>query len=283
MPGRPSVWIHELSWDEVEEHLRGDDVALVPIGATEQHGRHAPLLLDTGWAVTVAQAAAELAGCLVAPPLHYGWSHGHMAFPGTIGLRAETLTAVAIEVGECLVRHGFRRVLFVNGNRVANLAPLEIAAVKLRLGTGAVTGVADTGLLARTAVGGLAEGGPGTLGHAGESETAMVLAYYPHLVDMARDAGGFTDVATPAESGRVRHGHLSLDPRLDGDSVLLPHLPEEFRARTEARHGVAGDASRATAEKGRAMVAAIARRLAEVIAEVRAMPVAALRMPPVVG
>jgi creatinine amidohydrolase len=68
MPGRPSVWIHELSWDEVGAYLRGDDVALVPIGATEQHGHHAPLLLDTGWAVAAAEEAARRAACLAAPP-----------------------------------------------------------------------------------------------------------------------------------------------------------------------------------------------------------------------
>jgi creatinine amidohydrolase len=77
MPGRPSVWLHELSWDEVDAHLAQDDVALVPIGATEQHGHFAPLLLDTGWAVSVAEEAAKRAGCLVAPPLHYGFARPH--------------------------------------------------------------------------------------------------------------------------------------------------------------------------------------------------------------
>jgi creatinine amidohydrolase len=282
MPGRPSVWIHELSWDEIAAHLGGSDVALVPIGATEQHGRHAPLLLDTGWASIVSEEAAKLADCLVAPPMHYGWSHGHMAFPGTIGLSAETLTAVALEIGLCLVRHGFRRVLYVNGNRMANLAPMEIAAVKLRLQTGAITGVADCGLLARTAVAALTEGPPGTLGHAGESETSMVMAYYPHLVDLSRDEGRYVPAKTQAETGRPRIGHWTLDPRQDGDSVMLPHLPEEFRAKTEARHGVNGDASFASAEKGRAMVGAIAARLAEVVADIRKHHVE-VRIPPVVA
>jgi creatinine amidohydrolase len=192
MPGRPSVWIHELSWNEIAAQLQADDVALVPIDATEQHGHHAPLLLDTGWASVVAEEAAKRAGCLVAPPLHYGWSHGHMAFPGTVGLKAETLTAVAVDIGESLLRHGFRRIVLVNGNRMANLAPMEIAAVKLRMATGALVAVADCGLLAREAVGSLAEGAPGTLGHAGESETALVLAYYAHLTDMSRAPGGFS-------------------------------------------------------------------------------------------
>lgn len=280
MPGRPSVWIHELSWDEVAAQLARDDVALVPIGATEQHGHHAPLLLDTGWASVVAEQAARIADCLVAPPLHYGWSHGHMAFPGTIGLRAETLTAVAVDIGECLIRHGFRRIVLVNGNRIANLPPLEIAAVKLRMGTGALVGVADCGLIAREAVAGMVDGGPGTIGHAGETETAMVLACYPQLVDMARAPGGF--VAGAVGTGTLRHGHHALDPRLDGDSIYLPHLPEEFRARTEARQGVTGDESLATAEKGRAMVGAIAARLGEFIAELRRRPVE-IRVPPVVA
>lgn len=279
MPGRPSVWMHELSWDEIAAQLARDDVALLPIGATEQHGHHAPLLLDTGWACVVAEEAAKAAGCLVAPPLHYGWSHGHMAFPGTLGLRAETLTAVAVEIGECLVRHGFRRVVLLNGNRRANLAPMEIAAVKLRIATGALVTVADCGLLAREAVARIAEGAPGTLDHAGESETSMVLAYYPHLVDMARAPGGFV---AQAKGAKPRSGHATLDPRLDGDSYYLPHLPEEYRARTAARQGVVGDDSLASAEKGRAMVGAIAARLAELVGTLRGMEVS-VRVPPVVA
>jgi creatinine amidohydrolase len=282
MPGRPSVWLHELSWDEVDAHLAQDDVALVPVGATEQHGHFAPLLLDTGWAVSVAEEAAKRAGCLVAPPLHYGWSHGHMAYAGCVGLRAETLTAVAIDIGESLLHHGFRRIVLVNGNRSANLAPMEIAAVKLRLSTGALVAVADCGQIARDAVAALSEGGPNTNGHAGESETSMVLAYYPHLTDLSRAPGGFVPARPPRESGRLRRGHTAVDPRMDGESVFVPALPEEFRARTEARQGADGDPTRATAAKGRAMVGAIAGRVAELVAELRGMKVE-VRRPPAVG
>lgn len=282
MPGRPSVWLHELSWDEVEAHLAADDVALVPIGATEQHGHFAPLLLDTGWAIAVAQEAARRAGCLVAPPLHYGWSHGHMAYPGCVGLRAETLTAVAIDIAESLLHGGFRRVVFVNGNRSANLPPLEIAAVKLRLATGAPVAVADCGQLARDAVAALSEGGVNTNGHAGESEISMVLAYWPELTDLSRAPAGFVPGASPRESGRLRRGHTAVDPRMEGDSVFVPATPEEFRARTAARQGVDGDPTLATAEKGRAMVGAIAARLAEFVGELRGMR-AEVRRPGAVG
>ncbi len=97
MTGRPSVWFPELSWDAIAACLSGDGVTLMPIDATEQHGHFASTMLDTAWVITVAEEAAQRAGCLFAPPLRYGWSSGHMAYLGYIGLRAETLTAVAID------------------------------------------------------------------------------------------------------------------------------------------------------------------------------------------
>jgi creatinine amidohydrolase/Fe(II)-dependent formamide hydrolase-like protein len=63
----PSCWLHELAWPEVEAHLKGSDLALVPIGATEQHGPHLPLLVDSGWAIAAAEGAALKAGVLAAP------------------------------------------------------------------------------------------------------------------------------------------------------------------------------------------------------------------------
>lgn len=274
-----SRWIHELTWDVIKDHLDRDDVVLVPIGATEQHGRHAPLLLDTGWAIAASEAAAALAGCLIAPPLHYGWSYGHMAFPGTVGLTAETLTRVALEIGEALVRHGFRRVIYVNGNRMANLAPMEIAAVRLRLETGAFVAVADCGLIARADIAALSDGPPGTLGHAGESETALVLARYPHLTDMALSP---PDRVPGSVHSGLREGHHTLDSRLEGNAWFVARDPEEFRRQTEARDGVVGDARLATAEKGEAMVQAIGRRIAEGIEEARRRQVD-VRVPPVRG
>jgi creatinine amidohydrolase len=205
-----------------------------------------------------------------------------MAYPGCIGLRAETLTAVAIDIAESLLHHGFRRIVLVNGNRSANLAPMEIAAVKLRLSTGALVAVADCGQIARDAVAALSDGPPATNGHAGESETSLVLAYHAHLVDMSRAPGGFVPGDLPRESGRLRRGHTAVDPRQDGDSVFLPATPEEFRRRSEARQGVDGEPLLASAEKGRAMVGAIAQRLAGFVTELRAMPVK-VRRPPAVG
>lgn len=272
-----SNWLHELAWDEVRDRIKRSDVVLVPIGATEQHGRHAPLMLDTGWAIQASEAAASITDCLIAPPLHFGWSYGHMAFPGTVGLTAATLTQVAVEIGECLVRHGFKRIVFVNGNRQANLPPLEIAAARLQLETGAFVAVADCGLVARNDVFDLAEGPAGTLGHAGESETSMILAFYPHLTNM--------DLAPPdppeEDPNRgLRPSHLTLDPRLESNSWFVPRDPQAFFDQTRSRDGVVGHARLATAEKGRAMVQAIGRRIAEGIDAARSRQLD-IRVPPI--
>ena len=74
-----SCWIQELTWGRIRSHLAQDDVVLVPVGATEQHGDHTPLMVDTGWAIAVAEGAAQKANALVAPPMHFGWSSHPLA------------------------------------------------------------------------------------------------------------------------------------------------------------------------------------------------------------
>ncbi|WZB63461.1 creatininase family protein [Achromobacter xylosoxidans] len=168
-----SPWLHERSWTSVQEYLKHDDLILVPIGATEQHGRHTPLMVDTGWAIAVAEGAALATGTLVAPPQHVGWSPHHLAYCGALTFRPETLISVMVDIGESLIHHGFRKIVFVNGNRIANLPPMEIAAAKLRFSTGAYVSVVDAGLIARREVGEICQAGEN--GHGGDSETSFML------------------------------------------------------------------------------------------------------------
>ncbi len=111
-----SPWLHERSWTSVKTYLEQNDIVLVPVGATEQHGPHAPLMLDTGWAIGVSEAVARRTNTLAAPTLHYGWSSGHMGFPGAVTLTSETLTTVLVEICQSLMVHGFRKFILVNGD-----------------------------------------------------------------------------------------------------------------------------------------------------------------------
>lgn len=109
---------------EVGKYLEHRRTVLVPIGSLEQHGEAAPLACDTILPVRLCAAAGEITGTAVAPAITFGHSPNHMAFPGTVTLRASTLSALVRDVAESLCSHGFRSVLFVSGHG-GNREPVE--------------------------------------------------------------------------------------------------------------------------------------------------------------
>lgn len=106
----------KLSWEQIQEYLARDDRVILPIGATEQHGRHLGVGADYLIAEAIAREIGEQTRVLVAPALAYGMSHSHMEFAGTVSLSPTTLIAVLNDILQSLYRHGFRRVLIVNGH-----------------------------------------------------------------------------------------------------------------------------------------------------------------------
>ena len=107
--------IAEMDWQMVEDWVRHDDRAVLPIGSTEQHGGLS-LLTDAILAERIAVEAAEPAGVPVFPALPFGVAPAFAAFPGSVTLRVETLAAVMRDLLDSLKRSGFRRVLVVNGH-----------------------------------------------------------------------------------------------------------------------------------------------------------------------
>jgi len=121
--------MQDLTWEDVAAYLRHGDIVLFPIGATEQHGPAGPLGVDSFVCNDLAEDVARRTNTLCAPPLWYGDSTHHMAFPGTITLRTETEVAVCSDVYRSLARHGFRKIITINGNKSANMPGL-LAATK---------------------------------------------------------------------------------------------------------------------------------------------------------
>ena len=122
-----------MSWVEAKEYLARDDRVILPLGATEEHGRHLGLGTDHIEAEAIALGVADQTGVAVAPTLNYGMSHSLLGFAGTLSLRPTTLMAVLEDLFRSLYRHGFRRVLVVNGhggNTAALTSTVQTLAVE---------------------------------------------------------------------------------------------------------------------------------------------------------
>jgi len=107
--------ISEMNWMMVEEYLRRDNRAGLPLGCTEQHA-YLSLSTDSILAERLAVEAAEPLGIPVFPVLAYGITPYFRAFPGTITLRVETYMPVLREILDAMSEHGFKQILIVNGH-----------------------------------------------------------------------------------------------------------------------------------------------------------------------
>jgi creatinine amidohydrolase len=108
--------LSDISWEQCAEYLAQDNRIILPIGATEQHGRHLGVGADYMIAQEIARRIGEETNVLVAPTLNYGMSHLHLEFAGTLSLSPTTLSAVLQDIFDSMYRHGFRRVFVVNGH-----------------------------------------------------------------------------------------------------------------------------------------------------------------------
>jgi creatinine amidohydrolase len=107
--------LSELNWFDVESYLQSDDRIMVVLGSCEQHA-FLSLLTDAKVPLALADTASQQSGVLVAPPMNFGASPYFLAYPGTISLRVATLLDVAEDLVRSLYKHGFRRVLVLNGH-----------------------------------------------------------------------------------------------------------------------------------------------------------------------
>ena len=107
--------IGDMNWMQVEEYLRHDDRAVLPLGSTEQHS-YLRLTVDCILPERVAAEAAEPLGVAVFPVVAYGVTPYFRDFPGSISLRPETHLAVVQDILDGLAHSGFHRILIVNGH-----------------------------------------------------------------------------------------------------------------------------------------------------------------------
>jgi creatinine amidohydrolase len=197
----PTVFLGEMTNLEVEAFLRDHDTVIVPIGSTEQHGPHGPLLTDVLVPVEVARRAAPRARAAVAPSINYGLSYPHVGFTGVVHLRIATFMAIVEDVAVGLATMGFRRIVFLNGhydNTLAIAYACANAAPRLAQGARAFPVNYWDGMTSEEAG---EYFGPTTGLHANRAETSAVMAIDDGLVDL--DAANaemppFPEVTSPA-------------------------------------------------------------------------------------
>ncbi len=107
--------ISDMSWRQVEDYLKTDDLAVLPLGSTEQHAGLS-LSVDSILAERIAIEAAEPLGLPVFPVVAYGLTPYFLAYPGTISLRLATYIALVRDILDSLYAQGFRRIFIVNGH-----------------------------------------------------------------------------------------------------------------------------------------------------------------------
>lgn len=236
-----------LNWKQVDALPRDATLLVLPTAAVEQHGHHLPLATDTlinnlllGYALAKLPAGASV---YALPPVHYGKSNEHIGFPGTLSVSASTFMAVLRDLGASIAAAGFRRLALYNTHG-GNTALIDVMARDLRaefkLRTFALHGSAGAKFEKLTPQ----ERAYGF--HAGEVETAYLLASVPELVDRSAYTSNYiADVAKP--------------------ELLLPeNAPATFAwlTRDFAASGVMGDPRPATAENGARWLDQAATRLA---------------------
>lgn len=263
----PTRFWSDLSTADFAALDRGRAIAVLPVAATEQHGPHLPLSVDTDLVNGVVAAAlphiAPDLPALFLPTQAVGFSPEHTRFAGTLTLKAETLIRVWTELGECVAASGVKKLVLLNSHG-GQVGALDLVARDLRARLGMlVYSVNWFGLPLLDPKGqdvnarfSAEEHRFGI--HGGEIETAMMLALKPERVRMDK-AEYFR---TTSQARAERFAILG-----NGKSAKLAWQMQDINA-----NGAAGNAAAATADNGHALLDAAGRALAQLLKEIDQLP-----------
>jgi len=231
----PPVRLDELSWPAIEALVGGGEtLALLPVGAIEQHGPHLPVSTDAEIAEAVCHAASAQTGVPVLPTLRVGSSQAHTtAWPGTLSLPPRLLVEVVVELARWVGASGFQKLLLLNAH-VGNAAPLRVAVDEIRAAGTVRVGLASWYELTPEIAAAVTADAEDWHAHA--AETSLMLHFRPELV--VREA-------------------IRDDPDRTAELVLSYTVAET------SREGVTGSPTRATAEQGAKLFEAVVQALAE--------------------
>jgi creatinine amidohydrolase len=237
------AYLGSLTWPEAVERLEAAPLVILPFGAgAKEHGPHLPMNADQKVMEYLCLQAVDSLPVLVAPPVLHGWFPAFRDFPGTEVADPDVFRMYVFEVAQSLVRHGVRRIVFLNtGISRATGLPLSIVAREIHTQTGTPTLVVSWDDLETAEIGALQEQRAG--GHADELETSINLYLQPDLVRMERAVQDYGEGAAQDYPG-YKPGLFSRNPD-----------DPEFSST-----GLYGDPTLASAEKGRRVLDIMTRQ-----------------------
>lgn len=247
----------EFSWPEIREAVATNRVAVLPVGTVEQHGPHLPLVTDVLTSSEMSRRAVERdpSRAVLLPPVYYSFNEHHMDFPGTIAIAGETIVRYVTDIGRSLARHGFKKILLVNGHG-SNVPFLDIAARNITNETESVCAMVSWwSLIPKALFAELRESEkPGGMAHGCELETSVLLHLRPDLVAMDKAVKDINFAPT-------EYFYWDLE-------APAPVQFQEWFSRY-SKTGTVGDPTLATVAKGEKFVSAVVDRLCALIEEFR--------------
>jgi creatinine amidohydrolase len=241
-------------------------VAVLPVGATEQHGPHLPLSVDTDLVdAVVHQCVSHLStedAVLLLPTQAVGKSNEHERFAGTLSFSTETLLRVWMDIGASVARAGIKKLLIFNAHG-GHASAMDLVARDLRVAHQMMVFHTSWYQLPLGSAGEQFSADEWRFGvHAGEVETAMMLAIKADSVDMSQ-AQNFDSSS--------RHRALRYPILGNGKSVKWGWQMQDYNPA-----GAAGNAAQADAAKGQALIDQAGLQLAALLRELQAVPLSTL-------
>ena len=268
-PKQRSFYWADYTSNELALWAKQGAVAVVPVAAIEQHGPHLPVSVDTciidGIIAQISQqlhTSDQAPPVLFLPTMQFGKSNEHAQYPGTITLSVKTLIAVWMEIGECIAKSGFKKILFFNSHG-GQASVMDIVTRDLRAELNVIAMHCNWYMLG--APEGMYSAHELRFGiHAGDMETSMMMAL---------------------DSGNVQHDKIanfkSSSEQLlqDGFKQLQVSPAAKIAWQTQDLNeaGAAGNATLATGEKGAQTIAYVANEFIGLLKEIDALPLSYLK------
>ncbi len=264
----PSKFWSDWSWRDFAETDMSRYIAVLPVAATEQHGPHLPVGVDNyinqGYLDRAVKLTPDDMPVLYLPVQAIGKSNEHLEFPGTLTFSHETVIRAWTEIGDSVARAGCRKLVFINSHG-GNVPVIDIVARELRVKHRMLAvhaawhrlGLPEGMFSAQERAHGI---------HGGEVETSLMLAFRPQTVKMER-AANFVSAAIGIEQ-EMKHLRVT-------QPVGFGWMASDLTAA-----GVAGDASKATVEKGEACADFAAAAFIDLLRDMLSFDVARLQPGP---